>query len=121
VRVTAIERDARASAYTGARLPHGSSALGGPVEDHLAGALPADVIVLNPPRGGVESAVTDALSAARHQGAPPRLIVYVSCDPATLARDVARLVGWRVADTRCFDMFPQTSHVETVCLLRPEA
>jgi 23S rRNA (uracil1939-C5)-methyltransferase len=51
--------------------------------------------------------------------APSRLI-YVSCDPATLARDVARLPGWRVNSVVCFDMFPQTAHVETVCELVPE-
>jgi tRNA/tmRNA/rRNA uracil-C5-methylase (TrmA/RlmC/RlmD family) len=47
--------------------------------------------------------------------------VYVSCNPATLARDVARMPAWRVADVRAFDMFPQTAHVETVCELVPEA
>jgi 23S rRNA (uracil1939-C5)-methyltransferase len=50
-----------------------------------------------------------------------RTILYVSCDPATLARDVQRLVGWRVQAVTCFDLFPQTSHVESVCVLRPEA
>jgi 23S rRNA (uracil1939-C5)-methyltransferase len=46
----------------------------------------------------------------------------VSCDPATLARDVGRLPGWRIAGLRSFDMFPQTAHVETVCeLVREEA
>lgn len=43
----------------------------------------------------------------------------MSCDPATLARDVGRLVGWQVASLECFDMFPQTAHVETVCVLGP--
>jgi len=45
-------------------------------------------------------------------------VVYVSCDPATLARDIARLgAGWRVTAVEAFDMFPQTSHVETVCTI----
>jgi tRNA/tmRNA/rRNA uracil-C5-methylase (TrmA/RlmC/RlmD family) len=43
--------------------------------------------------------------------------VYVSCDPATLARDIARLPGYRVDRVETFDMFPQTAHVETVCEL----
>ncbi len=61
--------------------------------------------------------MTAALSAAQPQ---PRAIFYVSCDPATLARDVARLKGWRIAHIECYDLFPQTAHVETLCELRPE-
>ncbi len=121
IRVTAIERDARASTYAAAQLAAPSRAVQGAVEDQLPQALPADVVVLNPPRGGVERAVTDVLSAAVTSPNCPRLLVYVSCDPATLARDVSRLVGWRVEHVHCFDMFPQTAHVETVCVLRPEA
>ena len=49
------------------------------------------------------------------------LVVYVSCDPATLARDVARMPRYRIVSLRAFDMFPQTAHVETVCELVPEA
>jgi 23S rRNA (uracil1939-C5)-methyltransferase len=46
---------------------------------------------------------------------PPSRIIYVSCDPATLARDVGRLgAAFRLASLRCFDLFPQTAHVETV-------
>ena len=50
---------------------------------------------------------------------PPR-VVYVSCDPATLARDVAELcgAGYWLERAQAFDMFPRTSHVETVCLLQ---
>jgi tRNA/tmRNA/rRNA uracil-C5-methylase (TrmA/RlmC/RlmD family) len=51
----------------------------------------------------------------------PKVVVYVSCNPATLARDIARMPGYRIASTVPFDMFPQTSHVETVCELVPEA
>jgi tRNA/tmRNA/rRNA uracil-C5-methylase (TrmA/RlmC/RlmD family) len=47
--------------------------------------------------------------------------VYVSCNPATLARDLSRLPRWRIASLQAFDMFPQTAHVETVCELTPEA
>jgi 23S rRNA (uracil1939-C5)-methyltransferase len=44
----------------------------------------------------------------------PERIVYISCDPATLARDLGRLPGFRLALVRAFDLFPQTAHVETV-------
>lgn len=116
-RVVAIELDADASAWCAARLPNGSRAVAAAVEDALPAALPADVVILNPPRAGVHRRVTDALAAAR---ATTRAVLYVSCDPATLARDVARLPGWRIASLVSFDMFPQTAHVETVCELVPE-
>jgi len=117
-RVTAIELDADASASCAARLPNGSRAVAAAVEDALPSALPAEVVILNPPRAGVNAKVTAALQASRNS---TRAIVYVSCDPATLARDVGRLAGWRVASLESFDMFPQTAHVETVCELIPES
>jgi 23S rRNA (uracil1939-C5)-methyltransferase len=86
------------------------------VEDHLGAALPADVVLLNPPRAGVDAKVTDALQRVTPS---PRAILYVSCDPATLARDLSRLTRYRLADVRAYDMFPQTAHVETVCELVP--
>ena len=118
VAVTAIELDAEASAFAAERLPAPSRAVAASVESALPSALPADVVVLNPPRAGVAATVTDRLA---RPGGPTgtRGIVYVSCDPATLARDVGRLVGWQVVSLECFDMFPQTAHVETVCVLEP--
>jgi len=73
-----------------------------------------DIIVLDPPRRGCDPAVLDACAAIA-----PRTIVYVSCDPATLARDVKHLAefGFTVRDVRPVDMFPQTPHVETVVCL----
>ncbi len=121
VQVTAIERDDRACRHAEARLGAASRVLSGTVETRLAEALPADVIVLNPPRSGCDAAVCDRLVEVASSASPPRALVYVSCDPATLARDVKRLQGWRVVSATCFDLFPQTAHVETVCLLRPEA
>lgn len=80
-------------------------------------ALTADVVVLNPPRAGVHEDVTAWLE--QHPGAL-RGVVYVSCNPATLARDLTRLPSWQVESVECFDMFPQTAHVESVCVLRRE-
>lgn len=80
-------------------------------------ALTADVVVLNPPRAGVHEDVTAWLE--QHPGAL-RGVVYVSCNPATLARDLTRLPSWQVESVQCFDMFPQTAHVESVCVLRRE-
>lgn len=118
VRVTAIESDADAAKHCASLLPDGSRALAAKVEDVLATALPADVLVLNPPRQGVAEGVTLLLAGAP-AGVRPSAIVYVSCDPATLARDVARLPGWQIASLDAFDMFPQTAHVETICELVP--
>jgi 23S rRNA (uracil1939-C5)-methyltransferase len=95
-----------------------STVVAGKVEDHLGRALPADVVLLNPPRTGVDERVTTALESWRTS---VRALFYVSCDPATLARDLARLSRYRLVDVRAFDMFPQTAHVETLCELVPEA
>lgn len=116
VRVTAIEADRDAAAVARERLPRGARVEVGRVEDILGAVPPADVVLLNPPRGGLAATVTAMLGRMLPA---PRAILYVSCDPATLARDVARLPGYRVARVDCFDMFPQTAHVETVCELVP--
>jgi 23S rRNA (uracil1939-C5)-methyltransferase len=55
--------------------------------------------------------------AAELERLSPNRIVYISCDPATLARDVARMPGFRLASAVAFDLFPQTAHVETVAVL----
>lgn len=116
--VVAIELDrAAVSSFADALRPP-SRAIAGRVEEHLAAALPADVVILNPPRSGADARVTAALQSV---SSPPRALFYVSCDPATLGRDLARMPRYRLADVRAFDMFPQTAHVETVCELVPEA
>jgi 23S rRNA (uracil1939-C5)-methyltransferase len=118
-RVTAIELDRAAVEALAARLTEPSVVIGGRVESHIAGALPADVVLLNPPRTGVDDRVTSALEA---HAARVRALFYVSCDPATLARDLARLPGYRLVAVRGYDMFPQTAHVETLCeLVRGES
>ena len=118
IRVTAIEIDREAANLCASRLPAGSRSLVGRVENVMTRALPADLVILNPPRVGLHERVTRALDA---QNQRVRTIVYVSCDPATLARDIARLPSYRLVALETFDMFPQTAHVETVCELEAAA
>jgi 23S rRNA (uracil1939-C5)-methyltransferase len=114
--VVAIESDADAAARCGSLLPPGSRAIADRVEDVLGEVLPADVVIVNPPRVGLHERVSALLDAA---SPAPAALVYVSCDPATLGRDLARLPRYRIESLRAFDMFPQTAHVETVCELVP--
>ena len=73
-----------------------------------------DVVVLDPPRSGLAKGVCDALIRRA-----PRRLVYVSCDAATFARDLALLSagGYSLGDIRVFDLFPMTEHVELVAVL----
>ena len=79
----------------------------------VAQGLRPDVVVLDPPRKGCEEPVLSAIA----QAAPQR-VVYVSCDPATQARDAKILCAYGYRPTRCqsVDMFCQTGHVENVLL-----
>jgi len=76
----------------------------------------ADVVVLDPPRTGAGRGVCTEVTALR-----PRVVVYVACDPAALARDTAYLagLGYRLDRLRAFDAFPMTSHVECVARFVP--
>jgi 23S rRNA (uracil1939-C5)-methyltransferase len=108
---TAIEAASRLAREAGL----GAVFIGARVERRIRKELPADVVVLNPPRSGIAPDVTHALLDR-----PAERLVYVSCDPATLARDLKRLSpGYRLNACRAFDLFPQTSHVETVATLTP--
>lgn len=83
-------------------------------EDFIGTVTAIDVAVLNPPRKGCEPAFLEKLLQLR-----PKRIVYVSCDPATLARDLAILQKKYTVDmVQPFDMFPQTVHVESIANLR---
>jgi 23S rRNA (uracil1939-C5)-methyltransferase len=95
---------------------HASSA-----EDFMPGgsAVPGgyDAVVVDPPRSGCDEKVIDGIKRLS-----PEIVIYVSCNPATLARDVFRLtsddgVKYALEDVTAFDMFPQTAHVESVSLL----
>ena len=74
-----------------------------------------DFLFLDPPRTGAENKDIHGILALR-----PSQISYVSCDPATLARDLKKLVaaGYKLHSIKAFDMFPQTHHVETVVRLK---
>ena len=92
--------------------------LAGTVEEKLPllEAGEADTVILDPPRAGCDSAVPAELERLR-----PARVVYVSCDPSTLGRDLHRLEarGFRVEAQAVIDMFPQTYHIESVSLLVP--
>lgn len=77
-------------------------------------AISPDLLLLDPPRTGAENKVISGILALK-----PARIVYVSCDPATLARDLKKLLagGYSLDTVTAFDMFPQTHHVETVVRL----
>ena len=119
-RVTAVEGDP----VSGADLQANAAAFGGrlsvegrAVEDAVAASrLPADAtVIVDPPRTGLSSAVSAALAASAVQR-----IVYVSCDVATLARDIKVLAsaGFAVVGLQGFDLFPNTAHVETLAVLQ---
>lgn len=71
------------------------------------------LIVLDPPRSGCAESVTAAVNSCR-----ARTVVYVSCDPSTLARDISRMPAYAPVSVTPFDMFPQTRHVETLAVLK---
>lgn len=88
--------------------------VGGDTARELPGLGHFDLAVVDPPRTGLGADVVDALTAGS-----PRAVAYVSCDPATLARDLARFIekGWTIDSVTPFDLFPQTFHIETVVVM----
>ncbi|MCU1511903.1 MAG: class SAM-dependent methyltransferase [Arthrobacter sp.] len=76
-----------------------------------------DAILLDPPRAGAGKAVVNQLI-----GTSPRAVAYVSCDPASFARDLGYFQqgGWELSGLRAFDLYPHTHHMETVALLTPQ-
>lgn len=117
--VESVELDARAVREAERRGPAGVRRHAGRAEELVPTLGAADLVVTNPPRTGMDPRVADAIAAAR-----PRRVAYISCDPATLARDLARMLAvspplWRprLAGLRAFDLFPQTAHVEAVAIV----
>jgi 23S rRNA (uracil1939-C5)-methyltransferase len=98
-------------------LPANGKAVQAAAEQYLTKAVSTgkpDLIIVDPPRGGLG----DTTARAMANMAAPR-VTYVSCDPATLARDLVPLqaAGYRVEELHLVDLFPQTYHLETVAHL----
>ncbi len=84
-------------------------------ETFIASASSVDLILLNPPRKGCEPSVLQEIGRIA-----PKKLIYISCDPATLARDLLHLkaFGYTIDRVQPFDMFPQTAHVECIAVLK---
>jgi 23S rRNA (uracil1939-C5)-methyltransferase len=118
-RVIAVEGNAAAAVYarrnladaalTNARVE--TSSVGGWLRENARGLGHADFVLLDPPRAGADAETVSGILALA-----PRRVSYVSCDPATLARDLRAFTeaGYLINSVRAFDMFPQTHHIETV-------
>jgi tRNA/tmRNA/rRNA uracil-C5-methylase (TrmA/RlmC/RlmD family) len=119
-RLTAVESDPAAAAdlrHNLARAGRSNVEVVAERLERVLASLPrADVLVLDPPRVGLPPDAAPRLAALA-----ARRIVYLSCDPATLARDCGRFqqVGFRLHSVSAFDLFPQTSHVEALAVLEP--
>lgn len=124
-RVIAVEGNAASTAYARRNLSDAglsnarveTGAVGAWLSHNAERIASADFLLLDPPRAGAEPEAVRGIVALN-----PRHISYISCDPATLARDLLALTtaGYRLASVRAFDMFPQTHHVETVVHLLRE-
>jgi len=119
-KVIGVESNAAAARFARRNLQHAglmnARVISATVTDWFRSAAvgPVDFVLLDPPRAGAESAVIKGILDLRSTQ-----ICYVSCDPATLARDLKKLIGggYVVDSIAAFDLFPQTHHVETVVRL----
>ncbi|HLZ46226.1 MAG TPA: TRAM domain-containing protein [Gemmatimonadales bacterium] len=110
--VVSVDVDEKAVTWGRVRLP-AARFIAARAEDILPSLPPPHAVVVNPPRAGLHWDVSLKLTSN-----PVARLVYISCDPATLARDLSRLnVNYEVKAVRAFDLFPQTAHVETVAVL----
>lgn len=118
-RVCSIDSDRAAVEWGISRGSSRVKRLVGRVEENLHRMRTPDAIVVNPPRAGLATPVTRFLEegAKGAGGAELRQLAYISCDPATLARDLSRMPSLTIRSLTAFDLFPQTAHVETLALL----
>ena len=116
VRAWGVEWGKEAIAYARRNVPEARFTAG--KVERVIRTMPkrTDLVVLDPPRTGAGKEVVNAVVARR-----PRAIAYVACDPAALARDLARAAraGYRPVSIRAFDLFPMTHHLEAVAMLEP--
>lgn len=122
-RVIAVESSPRATGFARRNLESAglnnvevlTSRVSDWMKQHSRSFGPVDFLLLDPPRAGAENAVIAGILELR-----PARIAYVSCDPATLARDLRKLIAsnYTLDSVVAFDMFPQTHHVETVAHLK---
>ena len=113
--VTAVERASPAARDLRSNVPANVKAVCADVATFMRRkSPPLDYVVADPPRGGLGPGVCASLAAM----AVPQ-IAYVSCDPATLARDLKSLFasGYRISKLHLFDLFPQTFHIESLAEL----
>ncbi len=109
--IVSVESSQTAASDLEYNLPANGKAVRATAEQYLAKPSNPELVVVDPPRSGLGDSVTRSLASAN----APRL-TYVSCDPATLARDLVPLLaaGYRVEGAHLVDLFPQTYHLETV-------
>lgn len=117
-RVFSVDRDRTAIAWARGRARTGEEItwFAGLVEETLHRLPAPDAVVVNPPRSGLAPRVCATLQAWG-ESRPEARLCYVSCDPATLARDLNRLTALTLVRVRGYDLFPQTSHVEILAVL----
>jgi 23S rRNA (uracil1939-C5)-methyltransferase len=114
-RAESVEIDPRAVTLARTRGVAGPRREVGDVAVMVGRLSPPGVVVVNPPRVGLHERVAAALARTA-----ARRLAYISCNPATLARDLARLADrFRVVGVTAFDQFPQTAHVESLAILEP--
>jgi 23S rRNA (uracil1939-C5)-methyltransferase len=109
---TAVQVEAARYAAVAAGITNVSFVCGDSTQTAL---VQADGVVLDPPRSGLSNRLVEGIVHHR-----PEKVAYVSCNPATLARDLRRFVkgGYDIESVRLFDMFPHTQHIESVTLLK---
>lgn len=118
-RVFSVDRDRAAISWARGRAGAGEDITWFPglVEETLHRLPEPGAVLVNPPRAGLVARVSAALQAWG-ESRPGVRLCYVSCDPATLARDLTRLPAFALTRVRAYDLFPHTGHVETLAVLQ---